>query len=96
LLKKSQKWRFVPHITYELDAYKGMFWARVSGDHPAPAQPLDYLEQAIRPPHPASLAPRHLATRNPPRLALARLTCPFIRTQNLDVSYWVDVRACVR
>jgi hypothetical protein len=30
LLKKGQKWRFVPHITYELDAYKGMFWARMS------------------------------------------------------------------
>jgi hypothetical protein len=30
LLKKSQKWRFVPHITYELDAYKSMFWARIS------------------------------------------------------------------
>ena len=30
LLKKGQKWRFAPHIAYELDAYKGMFWARMS------------------------------------------------------------------
>jgi hypothetical protein len=29
LLSRSQKWSFVPRITYELDAYKGMFWARM-------------------------------------------------------------------
>jgi hypothetical protein len=30
LLSRSQKWNFMPCITYELDAYRGLFWARMT------------------------------------------------------------------
>jgi hypothetical protein len=29
LLSRSEKWNFVPRITYELDAYRGLFWTRL-------------------------------------------------------------------
>jgi hypothetical protein len=29
LLTRSEKWNFMPRVTYELDAYKGLFWARM-------------------------------------------------------------------
>jgi hypothetical protein len=28
LLSRSEKWNFAPRVTYELDAYRGLFWAR--------------------------------------------------------------------
>jgi hypothetical protein len=51
------------------------------GDHAAPAQPLDYLKQAIRPPHHASLAPRHLATPKPVDRCRRNLSSPGDRRQ---------------
>jgi hypothetical protein len=29
LLRRSEKWNFVPRVTYELDAYQGLFWTRM-------------------------------------------------------------------
>ena len=32
LLSRSEKWNFVPRVKYELDAYGGLFWARLTAD----------------------------------------------------------------
>jgi hypothetical protein len=29
LLKRSEKWNFAPHVQYELDAHRGLFWTRL-------------------------------------------------------------------
>jgi hypothetical protein len=29
LLRRGEKWNFVPRVTYELDAHSGLFWARM-------------------------------------------------------------------
>jgi hypothetical protein len=34
LLRRNEKWRFTPHVSYELDAYRGLFWARLRAKSP--------------------------------------------------------------
>ena len=34
LLSKSERWKFAPRIKYELDAYKGLLWARLRANSP--------------------------------------------------------------